>query len=88
MLVPPPPGTAIANGDMVEVELVRSSGYGAKKAKLLHNLGPAMPGGILTLAIAEFELAMFSATAHWRSGGGSKPVLGTRGPARHPAGDH
>ena len=80
MLVPPPPGTAIANGDMVEVELVRSSGYGAKKAKLLHNLGPAdAPGAFSTLAIAEFELRhVFSDSTLAEAAAAQKPVLGTR----------
>ena len=80
MLVPPPAGTAVANGDMVEVELVKSSGYGAKKAKLLHNLGPAdAPGAFSTLAIAEFELRhVFSDTTLAEAAAAQQPVLGRR----------
>ena len=44
-------------GDMVEAEVMRSSGYGRKSAKVIRNLGPADGvGAFSALAIAEFEL--------------------------------
>ena len=44
-------------GDMVEAEVMRSSGYGRKTAKAIRNLGPADGAGAFSaLAIAEFEL--------------------------------
>lgn len=80
VLLPLPPEVTVADGDMVEVEAMRSSGYGPKKAKLVRNLGPAdAPGAFSALAIAEFGLRhAFDEKTLAEADKSRKPVLGKR----------
>ena len=80
MLLPLPAENPVAKGDMVEIEMVRSSGYGPKKGKLVKNLGPAdKPGAFSTLAIAEFELRhVFDEKTLSEAAAAKEPELGHR----------
>lgn len=79
-LIAPDEKTPFDQGDMVEAELVKSSGYGRKTAKVIRNLGSANDqGAFAALAIAEFELRhIFPDEVLQDAEKSKKPVLGGR----------
>ena len=76
--------TPFKEGDLVEAEIPRSSGYGRKRASVTRNLGPATaPGAYSALAIAEFSIRhVFPEEALAEAGKARKPALGKRADLR------
>jgi len=84
VLLPPDDRSSYAAGDLVEAEIMRSSGYGPKTARVIRSLGPAdQPGAFSALAIAEFELRhSFPEAALNEASKAAKPKLGKRADLR------
>ena len=86
-LLPPDTSIIYTAGDLVEAEIIRSSGYGPKTARVIRTLGPAdQSGAFSTLAIAEFELRhVFPDPALAEASAARRPVLEDRADLRHTA---
>ena len=79
-LLPPEDKIPFADGDLIEAEVLRSSGYANKKARVTRNLGPAdQPGAYSALAVAEYGIRhAFPEEALIEADKAKKPVLGER----------
>lgn len=79
-LLPPDERLPFSDGDLIEAEVLKSSGYSRKKARALRNLGPAdQPGAYSALAVAEFGLRhVFPEAALAEAARAGKPKLDAR----------